>query len=684
MYKTLLVLLASILLLAAFSAEELSRFERSSLEKQEEAQKILFLTHEPMQFGLRRGHVSEDMPDRYLKQHEPENLQRMARLGSRYGRLHFYKGFGLDFEMPEMRRAAQAAQIMHELDMKVSLYVGGTMFIETFFRETPEAVNWEQRDQYNRPVPYSVGTQTFRHFACPNEPAYHDYMKRVLDIGIDMVKADQFFFDNYFLRAEPKSCRCPRCMKGFAKYLQEKYPTKEAATARYGYPSADYVRVNEWSVFNRPEDMTSVDDPILQEWLQFRCESLVNQCQEYYQYIKKRNPSISVGFNLKGIYSMNRIWTKAVHHPLFEGICDFFCFDIGGVDPGINPETGALVTEIRSYKTARTMNTTCSVGDPGIELAEQMAFNNQTYLEGFGYHGAGYNHYAQRLFSPLAEFFREYNDRFYTETDNVADCAVFRSFPSLAYSISAAWIPTTLMEQVLIQHKIPFDLIYDQQIDRIAGYQAVILAGQESLASQDIEKFTSFVRGGGTLIFTGNTADYNQYRRQRSSNPLIDLMGLRDRPAATTFHQLGAGTLIYIPEIKPGMEIVPAGPWDFPPTQWVLPKNHGEIARTLKNHLPKGPSLLTGAPITTAAELLKRDSTKETIVHFVNYNQEKRIGPFPVELKPQFSGPVRTVRFYSSELSDPLSLEHTLNGDRIRFQMPRMGMYAMVVVSQSE
>jgi hypothetical protein len=623
------------------------------------------------------------MEELYIKQHEPENLRRMARLGSRYGRLHFYKGFGLEFEMPEMRRAAKAAEIMHELGMEVSLYVGGTMFIETFFRETPEAVNWEQRDQYDRPVPYSVGTQTYRHFACPNEPLYREYIKRVLDVGIDMVKADQFFFDNYFLRAEPKSCRCGRCIKGFAEYLQKKYPTAEAATARYGYPSADYVRLNEWDTFNRPENVTSVDDPILQEWIQFRCESLVSQCREFYQYIKKRNPSISVGFNLKGLYSMNRIWTKAVHHPLFKDICDFFCFDIGDVNPGLDRETGALVTEIRSYKTARSLNMACSVGDPGVELAEQMAFNNQTYLEGFGYHGAGYNHYAQRLFSPLAEFFRDYNDRFYTLTDNVADCAVFRSFPSLAYSVSSAWIPTTLAEQVLIQHKVPFDIIFDLHLDDLDQYQAVILPGQESLSMKDIDKFTAFVRRGGTLIFTGNTADYNEYRRQRRSNPLIATMGLETQPATTTIRQLGSGTLIFIPEIEPGMKIVPSGGWDFPPTQWVLPKNHGEIVRTLKNHLPEGLSLSTGAPLTTAAEMLKRDTTKETIVHFVNYDEGKRIGPFPVELRPQFSGPIGSVQFYSSELDEPLTLQHNLDGERIRFNLPEMGMYSMVVVSQA-
>jgi hypothetical protein len=130
------------------------------------------------------------------------------------------------------------------------------------------------------------------------------------------------------------------------------------------------------------------------------------------------------------------------------------------------------------------------------------------------------------------------------------------------------------------------------------------------------------------------------------------------------------------------MQIEPSGPWDFPPAQWVLPRNHGEIAAAVRNHLPKGSSLLTEAPLTTAAELLKREETRETIVHFVNYAEGKRIGPFPVEIRPQFSGPAGSVELYSSEMDDPLLLPHEVVGDKIRFVVPDMGMYAMVVVSQ--
>jgi hypothetical protein len=100
----------------------------------------------------------------------------MADAGVKWGRLFFYKGFGLEYERPAMEQSKKAADQMHKLGIKVSLYMGGTMFTETLYRELPEAQGWEQRDQWDRPVPY--GAQTYRHYACPNEPKHRDYLRK--------------------------------------------------------------------------------------------------------------------------------------------------------------------------------------------------------------------------------------------------------------------------------------------------------------------------------------------------------------------------------------------------------------------------------------------------------------------------------------------------------------------------
>jgi peptidyl-dipeptidase Dcp len=84
-----------------------------------------------------------------------------------------------------------------------------------------------------------------------------------------------------------------------------------------------------------------VDDPVLQEWTRFRAETLAGYCAEYYDFIKGLNPNIAVGFNLKGLYGLNRIWRNAVHQPLFQGKIDFSPFDVGGMDAHIDQQTGA-------------------------------------------------------------------------------------------------------------------------------------------------------------------------------------------------------------------------------------------------------------------------------------------------------------------------------------------------------
>ncbi len=674
-------LLLAVLLLSLFlPAYTETRFEQRARRNREIAKDVVWPNHEPLLFYLRRGRRAEDWPRTYERQHAPENIRKMAEAGVRSGRLHFYKGFGLALEMPEIEKSRQMAELMHKLGMKVSVYVAGTMFTESFYREVPEAERWEQRDQDNKAVPYS-GTQTYRHFACPNEPAYRAYIKRVLDIAIDQVKTDEIFFDNVFFQAEPKSCRCPRCLKAFEAFLRRKYPTREAATLRFGMPDASYIKPNEWFHYNRPEDLDVLDDPILQEWTAFRAESLANNCADYYRHIKARNPKIAVGFNLKGIYGTNRIWRNAVYHPLYRGLVDFSCFDVGGMEARLDARTGAMVSEIRSYKMARTVGFTYQEGGRALDFAVHMAFNPQKHVPGFGYAGGPSAEGAERILTADAEFFREYNERYYTDTENIADVAVLRTWPSMAYSIGGTLVPTILMEQTLIQHKVPFDIIFDEEMDKIGRYRAVILAGQECLSKQWADKLREYARGGGTVIFTGNTAHYNEFRETRAVNPL-------------TAGALGKGRLVHIPRIIPASAgrggsraAVPGDETDleasrtFPATSWNLPANHEEVHRTIVSSIPAGLSITTEAPLTTVMEILNRKATNETIVHFVNFDGERAVAPFGVRLRNP-GGKVKSVTLLTPDADEPKALEFTEEAGGLRFTVPGVRLYSMVAVAR--
>src|ERR1019366_1725052 len=101
--------------------------------------------------------------------------------------------------------------------------------------------------------------------------------------------------------------------------------------------------------------------------------------------------------------------------------------------------------------------------------------------------------------------------------DNVADIAVLRTWASMAYSISAAYVPTTLLEQVLIQYKLPWDLLFEEQLDRIGRYGAVVLAGQECISDAQVAALLAYVRGGGTLVLAGNSGQFDEWRGGRGT-----------------------------------------------------------------------------------------------------------------------------------------------------------------------
>jgi hypothetical protein len=62
----------------------------------------------------------------------------MAGAGGRFGRLYFYKGFGLAYERPKVEKDIRGAAIMRRLGMKVARYMAGTMLAEILYREIPE------------------------------------------------------------------------------------------------------------------------------------------------------------------------------------------------------------------------------------------------------------------------------------------------------------------------------------------------------------------------------------------------------------------------------------------------------------------------------------------------------------------------------------------------------------------
>lgn len=182
-----------------------------------------------------------------------------------------------------MEETQKAVAIAHRLGMKADTYIQwNSMMYETFFAEEPRAVDWIQRDATGLPIllPYGY-QQSFRYRPCFTNQNYLDYLKRIVRYAIVEVKTDFIHFDNFDLNAEPDSCHCPTCVKGFRRRLKAKYSAAQLRD-RFGFERVDFVNPPQWNRDNPPERMQIIFDPAFQEWIDFRCQSMADALEQMF------------------------------------------------------------------------------------------------------------------------------------------------------------------------------------------------------------------------------------------------------------------------------------------------------------------------------------------------------------------------------------------------------------------
>ena len=182
-------------------------------------------SHEPEIFVVRRGGQPVNSREIYESAQSEETIRLLHSQGVEVFHTHFYKGFGMVAERPEMEDTIRVAAIVHRYQMKVDTYIQwDTMMYETFFAEQPQAQDWIQRDAAGQPIMLTYGyQQSYRYRPCFSNQQYLDYLKKVVRVAVVEAKTDFIHFDNFDLNPEPESCHCKECNAGFRAHLRGKY-----------------------------------------------------------------------------------------------------------------------------------------------------------------------------------------------------------------------------------------------------------------------------------------------------------------------------------------------------------------------------------------------------------------------------------------------------------------------------
>jgi len=641
-------------------------------------------SHEPLIFLTRTGGMQMDARQMLEHAQSEEVLRRLKDQGVEVFHTHLYKGFGMAAEKPDMEKTRHAAEIAHRLELKVDTYIQwNSLMYETFFAEEPRAKDWVQRDASGQPILLTYDyEQSFRYRPCFANPEYLEYLKRVVQYAVAEVKTDFIHFDNFDLNPEPESCHCPYCVRGFRRRLEAKYPP-EVRRERFGFDNMEFVQPPLWNAGNKPENMTFIRDPMIQEWIDFRCQVMADALHEVAAYAKSLNPEVVIEVNPHGITGANRAFEAGLDHARFLKDTEVFWTEEEN-DPGYL-EDGRLVSKIRSYKLARAFNNILFTytSESDLAMAECLAFNQTIGFAGSDPLSAGMLKYIS--------FYRKHRE-LYTGAKDVAPVAVLRSYPSIAYHNAKAQLAAVLTEQALIQARVPFSLVFDELLPDLSNYKVLVLPDSECLSDAQLSAVHAFVARGGGLVAIGQAGFYDDWRRHRVKPGLADMISYRavDGDGGDVAEPLGPlraeylrGRVAYIPEVRFDGSLPPREPFFAIGNRfWKRPANAEQIVDAIRWASRDALGVQVSGPDSLVMNLVSQPDRE--LLHLVNYQAQSNatIDPLDVELRVPAGKVVKSVTVISADRDEvqALPFEQREPGT-IRCKVPGVRVYSVMVVS---
>lgn len=630
---------------------------------------------EPLIFRRRVGGGAADAAEQYAREHTPELVERLIENGVNLLITHYFKGFGLQAEAEDMDWADRLIALCHDRGVRVGGYVGDTFIFETLLNEEPAAADWAQQDPDGKPLNFG-GTQTFRWKWCRNNPAFLPYMQKVLARGVAR-GLDLIHFDNFLNKPEPVTCRCPHCAAQFRAFLEEKYDEAQRRE-RFGFAGLGELRPPTFSSpLYTAYSAEVIRDPLLQEWVDFRCHTLTRSYAALSAFVRKLNPEVAIECNPTGIWGENSAYMRSVDHARLLPHGQFF-WDESPNPHGLQPN-GALPTTVRSMKLGEATGNrifTYVFGqneeEAAVLMAEALAFNRGclgmvSFLQGDSVPA------APRC-RPYAEFLHEHAGLF-CNTTSLARIGVFRHSPSLAYNSWEPHLQAILAEQTLLQHHIPFDLCFD--LDTLP-WPILILPGTECLSTDEVESCLRFAEQGGHLILIDAPGSYDNWRRTRPAWPFADCFAADESRA-----ECGQGMLLRVPALQ-----LPAGApsreeravWDdfyavVDGRFWLVPENDDVLLDALTTNGEAAQPYRVDAPATTLIEPRLLADGAGLVIHIVNYDAAVRGREVRIRM-PQGMSQAQAAWLAPGRATQMLEVER--DGEVAAIALPLEGAYSLI------
>jgi len=473
----------------------------------------------------------------------------MAGLGVNLGVTHFFKGFGLVHERAEQQNTARLVKFAHRHGVKILGYCQSrSIYHEQFLAEVPNVKDWIQRDEKGQLRTW--GGAKFRWAPCIHCGEFRDYMKRAIRIGLEEIGLDGLHFDNNY--CEP--CYCERCEKAFRAWMAGRRP--------------ECRDVKQPPTEKSPKRIT---DPVVQEWVRWRCESLAEYQGDLEAHARRIKPDAILLGNPAFPRDANGAYKRSVWAP-WQGRHLDLLFAENSNFPGI--EDGVLTSQVRAskygnaigYRVVSTVwkkNKLTGLGLPdtaeaiGLQIAEASA---NDALPGTNWSlrplGEGDKMRVERpdLREALGKYLRFVRalEPLWQNAKPVRDVAVLYTFASTVFDNAETMPLVTAAEEILIRGGFAWEVLFDEQLDSRTGvspvpsgipvpqtggtpvpllseFPVLVVAGQSQLSQEQIAAIRKFESNGGKLVVVGENPAFDK------SVPLSELASTIQRVAGDRF-----------------------------------------------------------------------------------------------------------------------------------------------------
>ncbi len=569
---------------------------------------------EPPSFYLRAGSNSGGVDARaqwgsdwWERLHSEEHVAAMADFGINLVTIAYYKGFGLGFEGKEQERARELVDLYHQYDIHVLGYCQyTTVYPETMLDDIPDLEDHVQYGPDGARRLYGSGAY-YRWQGDLTSRTFIEYLKGVVTHGLGEIGLDGVEWDGTVF-----SCYCERCVGAFRDFLRVNYAGREYEL--FGLPHFNHA-------LPPPSIMSA--DPMYHAWLAFRTGTMHDTLTEIYAHAKSVKDDA-----IFATYPPAPNLTRSTRDRIMFWSGDYL--DLATAEchemPQVAPD-GRLICAMRHIKQSTALDVPCFVtawirpeaggirapetaSEVKLSIAESAVYGGHPFPATWANRPLGRD--GRCLYQDperggalkiYMNFMRE-NEALYAGSGPLANVSVYYSQASLDLHRDSAQASLQGIEQVMLQHQIPFRVILGLSQGAEFDCELLCVPDQRLLSNEETHALRNHVAAGGALLVTGETGRYDEHRRERYEDPLADIY---DHESVT-----------YLPGLP---EAAPSGPDGRVSTVYpYLPVEHEAVAGAIRRGAPRGLVVNVRADSEYVGVDVWRTADGRVAVHLINYN----------------------------------------------------------------